>query len=124
MGSDARAVEDAPQSVGFFRQTISAAEHMKLIHFFTGTRFARFCFGRWPMTTGFKRHVTFAIFGLLLLALGASSCGTLAGATVGGAAGAGVGAATHSNVRKDAAIGAGVGGAAGALYDIFGCCRY
>jgi tetrahydromethanopterin S-methyltransferase subunit E len=37
--------------------------------------------------------------------------------------GAGIGAATHSNVGRSAAIGAGVGGTAGALYDIFGCCR-
>jgi hypothetical protein len=35
----------------------------------------------------------------------------------------GNGAATHSNVGRSAAIGAGVGGTAGALYDIFGCCR-
>ncbi len=76
------------------------------------------------MTTGLKNHVNAAIFGLLLLALAVSSCGTLTGATVGGAAGAGVGAATHHNIGKDAAIGAGVGGAAGALYDLFGCCRY
>ena len=45
---------------------------------------------------------------------------TLTGATVGGAGGAGIGAATHSNVGKSAAIGAGVGGTAGALYDVFG----
>ena len=42
---------------------------------------------------------------------------------LGGAAGAGIGAGTHSNVGRSAAIGAGVGGTAGALYDIFGCCR-
>jgi len=59
----------------------------------------------------------------LLLAL-ISGCGTLTGATLGGAAGAGIGAATHSNVGRSAAIGAGVGGTAGALYDIFGCCRH
>ncbi len=76
------------------------------------------------MTTSLKKHVNAPIFGLLLLALAASSCGTLTGATVGGAAGAGVGAATHSNIGKDAAIGAGVGGAAGALYDFYNCCRY
>jgi hypothetical protein len=35
----------------------------------------------------------------------------LTGATLGGAAGAGIGAATHSNVGRSAAIGAGVGGA-------------
>jgi outer membrane lipoprotein SlyB len=59
----------------------------------------------------------------LLVALAIGGCGTLTGATVGGAAGAGIGAATHSNVGRSAAIGAGVGGTAGALYDIFGCCR-
>ena len=74
------------------------------------------------MTTGFKKYVSAPIFGLLLLALGVSSCGTLTGATLGGAAGAGIGAATHSNVGRSAAIGAGVGGTVGALYDIFGCC--
>lgn len=58
--------------------------------------------------------------GLLLLMVVASGCATLTGATVGGAAGAGIGAATHSNVGKSAAIGAGVGGTAGALYDVFG----
>ena len=63
------------------------------------------------------------IGGSLLLALVYSGCGTVTGATVGGAAGAGIGAATHSNVGRSAAIGAGVGGTAGALYDIFGCCR-
>ena len=44
-------------------------------------------------------------------------------ATLGGATGAGIGAATHSNVGKSAAIGAGVGGTAGAAYDIFGGSR-
>jgi hypothetical protein len=33
--------------------------------------------------------------------------------------GAGVGAATDSNIGRSAAIGAGVGGAAGAIYDIY-----
>ena len=75
------------------------------------------------MTTGFEKHVKTRIFGLLLLALGVSSCGTLTGATLGGGVGAGVGAATHSNIARSGAIGAGVGGAVGALYDIFGCCR-
>jgi hypothetical protein len=60
--------------------------------------------------------------GLSLLVFGVSACGTLTGATLGGAAGAGIGAATHSNVGRSAAIGAGVGGTAGALYDVFGCC--
>jgi hypothetical protein len=76
------------------------------------------------MTTAFKPYIKGSILGLLLLALGVSSCGTLAGATVGGATGAGVGAATHSNIGKDAAIGAGVGGGLGALYDLYNCCRY
>jgi hypothetical protein len=75
------------------------------------------------MTTSFFGKLTAPIFGLSLLVLGASGCGTLTGATLGGAAGAGIGAATHSNVGRSAAIGAGVGGTVGALYDIFGCCR-
>ena len=74
------------------------------------------------MTTGFFGKLPVSIFGLSLLALAASGCGTLTGATLGGAAGAGIGAATHSNVGRSAAIGAGVGGTVGALYDIFGCC--
>jgi hypothetical protein len=57
---------------------------------------------------------------LSLFTFAAGGCGTLTGATVGGATGAGIGAATHSNVGKSAAIGAGVGGTAGALYDVFG----
>ena len=55
----------------------------------------------------------------ILLVFGVAGCGTLTGATVGGAAGAGIGAATHSNVGRSAAIGAGVGGTAGALYDVY-----
>ena len=74
------------------------------------------------MTDLFK-CITTPICGLYLLALAIGGCGPLTGATVGGAAGAGIGAATHSNVGRSAAIGAGVGGTAGALYDIFGCCR-
>ena len=74
------------------------------------------------MSTGFVRRLR-PIFGLSVLILTAGGCGTLTGATVGGAAGAGIGAATHSNVGRSAAIGAGVGGTAGALYDVFGCCR-
>jgi hypothetical protein len=70
----------------------------------------------------FHKHMSGAILGVSLVALTAG-CGTLTGATLGGAAGAGIGAATHSNVGRSAAIGAGVGGTAGALYDIFGCCR-
>jgi len=65
-----------------------------------------------------------ALGGWMLLALVYSGCGTLTGAAVGGGAGAGIGAATHSNIGRSAAIGAGVGGTAGALYDIFGCCRH
>jgi hypothetical protein len=74
------------------------------------------------MTTRVTTKTTAPILGLSLLVLGTSACGTLTGATLGGAAGAGIGAATHSNVGRSAAIGAGVGGTAGALYDIFGCC--
>ena len=74
------------------------------------------------MTDLFK-CITTSIFGLCMLALAIGGCGTLTGATLGGAAGAGIGAGTHSNVGRSAAIGAGVGGTAGALYDIFGCCR-
>jgi hypothetical protein len=73
------------------------------------------------MSTNLKDRISRGIFGVALLLV--SGCGTLTGATVGGAAGAGIGAATHSNVGRSAAIGAGVGGTAGALYDIFGCCR-
>ena len=62
------------------------------------------------------------IIAVWLSTLMIAGCGTLTGATLGGAAGAGIGAATHSNVGRSAAIGAGVGGTAGALYDIFGCC--
>ena len=75
--------------------------------------------------TQFAKRINMSICGLCLLAVAIGGCGTLTGATVGGAAGAGIGAATHSNVGRSAAIGAGVGGTAGALYDIFGCCsRY
>ncbi len=73
--------------------------------------------------TKVNKRTRASIFGVCLLALTAGGCGTLTGATVGGAAGAGIGAATHSNVGRSAAIGAGVGGTAGALYDVFGCCR-
>jgi hypothetical protein len=71
------------------------------------------------MSPGLKKQLTGSLFGLSLLAFGATSCGTLTGATVGGAAGAGIGAATHSNVGRSAAIGAGVGGTGGALYDLY-----
>ena len=75
------------------------------------------------MIADFNKRISASIFGVSLLALAVGGCGTLTGAAVGGAAGAGIGAATHSNVGRSAAIGAGVGGTAGALYDIFGCCR-
>ena len=75
------------------------------------------------MTTDFSKRINASIFGISLLALTVSGCGTLTGATLGGAAGAGIGAATHSNVGRAAAIGAGIGGTAGAIYDIAGCCR-
>jgi hypothetical protein len=71
------------------------------------------------MITRLKKQVTASVLGLSLLSLGAVGCGTLTGATVGGAAGAGIGAATHSNVGRSAAIGAGVGGTGGALYDLY-----
>ena len=75
------------------------------------------------MTIYFHKHISATILRVSLVALTAGGCGTLTGATLGGAAGAGIGAATHSNVGRSAAIGAGVGGTAGALYDVFGCCR-
>lgn len=75
------------------------------------------------MITDFSKHMNASIFGILLSALTITGCGTLTGATLGGAAGAGIGAATHSNVGRAAAIGAGIGGTAGAIYDIAGCCR-
>ena len=71
-----------------------------------------------------NQNVRAWFLGVSLLSLVAGGCGTLTGATLGGATGAGIGAATHSNVGRSAAIGAGVGGTAGALYDIFGCCRH
>jgi hypothetical protein len=76
------------------------------------------------MTIIFTKHITTGLFGVSLLVLGSAGCGTLTGATLGGAAGAGIGAATHSNVGRSAAIGAGVGGTAGALYDIYGYSRH
>ncbi len=69
-----------------------------------------------------KKQIIPALLGFLLVS-GAAGCATLTGATLGGAAGAGIGAATHSNIGRSAAIGAGVGGTAGALYDIFGSGR-
>ena len=69
-----------------------------------------------------KKQIMLALLGLLLVS-GTTGCATLTGATLGGAAGAGIGAATHSNIGRSAAIGAGVGGTAGALYDIFGSGR-
>jgi len=69
------------------------------------------------MTTILKKRFMPTLFGLALL--GATGCATLTGATLGGAAGAGIGAATHSNVGRSAAIGAGIGGTAGAIYDVY-----
>jgi hypothetical protein len=77
------------------------------------------------MTKVFGKAINAWVFALWLSVVAVTGCGTLTGATLGGAAGAGIGAATHSNVGRSAAIGAGVGGTAGALYDVFGCCsRY
>jgi hypothetical protein len=76
------------------------------------------------MSTDFSKRINASIFGVLLLALTVSGCGTLTGATLGGAAGAGIGAATHSNVGRAAAIGAGVGGTAGLIYDVAGAHRH
>jgi hypothetical protein len=75
------------------------------------------------MIIGLKKQVTGSVLGVSLLFFGAVGCGTLTGATVGGAAGAGIGAATHSNVGRSAAIGAGVGGTGGALYDLYNYSR-
>lgn len=74
------------------------------------------------MVRGFLKKLIAPVFIFSVSSFVAGGCGTLTGATLGGAAGAGIGAATHSNVGRSAAIGAGVGGTAGALYDIFGCC--
>jgi osmotically inducible lipoprotein OsmB len=73
------------------------------------------------MITALKKQLFALVLGSSLL--GIAGCGTLTGATLGGAAGAGIGAATHSNVGKSAAIGAGVGGTAGALYDVYSYSR-
>lgn len=74
------------------------------------------------MISTFSQRINAWIFAVIFLVLAVAGCGTLTGATLGGAAGAGIGAATDSNIGRSAAIGAGVGGTAGALYDIFGCC--
>ena len=74
------------------------------------------------MESYFIKRVNVWIVGIWLSTVVLGGCGTLTGATLGGAAGAGIGAATDSNIGRSAAIGAGVGGTAGALYDIFGCC--
>lgn len=71
------------------------------------------------MIADLKNRIVASLLGGPLLALTVAGCGTLTGATLGGAAGAGIGAATHSNIGRSAAIGAGVGGTAGALYDIW-----
>ena len=65
------------------------------------------------------KRIKNCVFSFLLLMLTSTGCGTLTGAALGGAAGAGIGAATDSNVGRSAAIGAGVGGVAGALYDVY-----
>ena len=75
------------------------------------------------MANFLKTHLVHSLLALLLV-IAAAGCGTLTGATIGGAAGAGIGAATHSNVGRSAAIGAGVGGTAGALYDIYSYSRH
>jgi len=75
------------------------------------------------MKSHFFQYVNGWILGVLVLALALGGCGTLTGATLGGATGAGIGAATDSNIGRSAAIGAGVGGAAGALYDLYGYSR-
>jgi outer membrane lipoprotein SlyB len=75
------------------------------------------------MKTDLKKRIAPPAIGLSLLSLTAAGCGTITGATIGGATGAGIGAATHHSVEKSAIIGAGVGGAAGALYDIYSYTR-
>jgi hypothetical protein len=80
---------------------------------------------RWPaMTTAIKKQLRAFVLGFLVFSLGAAGCGTLTGATLGGATGAAIGAGTHSNVGRSAAIGAGVGGTGGALYDVYNYGRY
>jgi outer membrane lipoprotein SlyB len=73
------------------------------------------------MRTELKKRIAAPVLGVSLLGL--TACGTITGAALGGATGAGIGAATHHRVEKSAAIGAGVGGAAGALYDIYNYTR-
>ena len=70
------------------------------------------------MNTGLEKRITVPVLGWSLLALTSAGCGTITGAALGGATGAGIGAATHHRVEKSAIIGAGVGGAAGAVYNI------
>jgi hypothetical protein len=71
------------------------------------------------MKRGLEKRLVAPVVGLWLLGLTSVGCGTITGAALGGATGAGIGAATHHRMGKSAAIGAGVGGAAGALYDIY-----
>ena len=71
------------------------------------------------MTLHSKINRTRLFAGFLFLGVGSASCGTLTGATLGGAAGAGIGAATDASVGRSAAIGAGVGGTMGAIYDVY-----
>jgi hypothetical protein len=58
------------------------------------------------MMRDFYKRTRASILGVLL-SLAASGCATLTGATLGGAAGAGIGAATHNDIGRSAAIGAG-----------------
>jgi outer membrane lipoprotein SlyB len=75
------------------------------------------------MKADLKKMLAVPAFGLSLLGLTISGCGTITGAALGGATGAGIGAATHHRVERSAAIGAGVGGTMGALYDIYSYSR-
>jgi Glycine zipper len=75
------------------------------------------------MTIELKKKIAAPVLGLSLLVMTTVGCGTITGAALGGATGAGIGAATHHRVGKSAAIGAGIGGAAGALYDIYSYSR-
>jgi len=65
-----------------------------------------------------KSRMITPIIGLSLLAMVTTACGTLVGAAGGAGAGAAVAAGTSHDPGKGALIGAGIGGAAGAIYDI------
>ena len=75
------------------------------------------------MKAELKNKLAIPAFALSLLGLTVTGCGTITGAALGGATGAGIGAATHHRVGRSAAIGAGVGGTMGALYDIYSYSR-